>query len=250
MTACPPPDWTPSARQLAGMAAEGRLKSLITSDIQMIESKGIDPIRLKNYVRVLMTSNEHWVVPAGRDERRFCVLDVNPRCAQNHDYFREMDEELANGGREALLHDLLAFDLSTLNLRQIPRTEALLQQKVQSLDSVDSWWLARLSAGAPLRDGDGWPGEVQCDALFRDYLAAADEIGIKRKSDQNTFGVRLNELVPNLTKRRPRIPLDIGGVARPRFYVLPALRACRERFVEIVQQPIKWDEEEDCGENS
>src|SRR6202012_732780 len=36
-------------------AAEGRLKGLITSEMQMIESKGVDPIRLPNYVRVIMT---------------------------------------------------------------------------------------------------------------------------------------------------------------------------------------------------
>src|SRR5262249_54036900 len=89
-------------------AAERRLKGLITSPIQQIEHKNIDPIRLKNYVRLIMTSNEDWVVPAGKDERRFAVLDVDPRCAQNHEYFREMDAELANGGLEALLADLLA----------------------------------------------------------------------------------------------------------------------------------------------
>ncbi len=64
-----------------------------------------------------MTSNEDWVVPAGKDERRFCVLDVDPRCAQQHDYFREMDAELDNGGREKLLYDLQHFDLERVNLR-------------------------------------------------------------------------------------------------------------------------------------
>jgi hypothetical protein len=59
-------------------AAEGRLKGLITSETQMIEPKKVDPTRHKNYLRVIMTSNEDWVVPAGMDERRFCVLDVDP----------------------------------------------------------------------------------------------------------------------------------------------------------------------------
>ena len=82
-------------------AAEGRLKGLITSPIQQIEAKGVDPIRLPNYVRLIMTSNEDWSVPAGVDERRFCVLEVDQRCAKNHEYFREMDEELnsADGRR-------------------------------------------------------------------------------------------------------------------------------------------------------
>lgn len=67
-------------------AAEGRLKDLVTAEIQMIEQKSIDPIRLKNFVRLLMTSNEDWVVPAGKDERRFAVFDVDPRrrCRGRH----------------------------------------------------------------------------------------------------------------------------------------------------------------------
>lgn len=136
-------------------AAEGRLKGLVTAEFQMIEAKGVDPIRLKNYVRLLITSNEDWVVPAGKDERRFCVLDIDPRCAQNHGYFQEMDEELANGGREALLADLLAFDLSTVNLRQIPRTGALLEQKLRSLDPMENWWFERLRSGSTRRGGEG-----------------------------------------------------------------------------------------------
>jgi hypothetical protein len=83
-----------------------------------------------------MTSNEDWVVPAGMNERRFCVLDVDPRCEQNYEYFREIDEELAHGGLGYLLADLLAFDLDTVNLRPIPRTQALLKQKIRSLESV------------------------------------------------------------------------------------------------------------------
>jgi hypothetical protein len=98
--------------------AEGRLKGLITSETQMIEAKGLDSFQLKNYVRVLMTSEEDWVVPAGKDERRFLVLDVAPNVAQNHEYFAAMNKELTNGGKERLLHDLLNFDLGRVNLRQ------------------------------------------------------------------------------------------------------------------------------------
>jgi len=57
-------------------AGVGHLKGLITSDVQMIEHKGVDPVRVRNYVRLLVTSNEDWVVPAGPDERRWLVIDA------------------------------------------------------------------------------------------------------------------------------------------------------------------------------
>jgi hypothetical protein len=225
-------------------AAEGRLKGLITSTIQQIEAKGVDPIRLPNYVRLIMTSNEDWVVPAGMDERRFCVVDVDPRCAQNHDYFREMDEELASGGLECLLADLLAFDLDSINLRQIPRTEALLEQKIRSLSSVDSWWLERLMSGATLSHGVLWNTTVPCKSLFNDYIHVADKIGVRRKQEETVFGMRLKKLVPSIERaRRSAEIVDDDGhmvIKRVRCYLLPKLSEAREAFEALVDQPVTW----------
>src|SRR5262249_41990557 len=119
--------------------AEGRLKGLITAQTQLVEHKGVDAIKMHNFVRIFMTSNSDWVVPAGKDERRFAVLDVNPRCAKNRAYFGEMVKELDNGGREALLADLLAFDLESVELGEIPRTTALVEQKIYSLGDIEAW---------------------------------------------------------------------------------------------------------------
>lgn len=230
--------------------AEGRLKGLITSESQMIESKGIDPIRIRNYVRLMMTSNEDWVVPAGMDERRFCVLDVHPRCAQNHEYFREMQAQLDMGGRARLLYDLQRLDISRVNLRQVPRTEALLEQKIRSLDPLDAWWFSRLQDGAPLRGGGEWKNLVTTDALYDDYLKTAGEMGVGRKRDRSTFGSRLRKLVPGVQQRRFRIE---GEDRRPRCFELPSLAECREAFSDLVGQAVPWpalDDEASEGENT
>ncbi|SHF01881.1 hypothetical protein SAMN02745157_1451 [Kaistia soli DSM 19436] len=221
-------------------AAEGRLKDLVTAEIQMIEQKSIDPIRLKNFVRLIMTSNEDWVVPAGKDERRFAVFDVHPRCAQNHDYFREMREEMDNGGREALLADLLAFDLSTVNLRQIPMTSALLEQKFRSLDTVEAWWLERLMDGSTKRGGGDWKAEVAVDTLYDDYVAQAEKIGVKRKAEKVQFAIKLGKLVPGLQKTRPWVTDDHNVRRRTWSYVLPDLATCRALLTRAVGQEIDW----------
>lgn len=223
-------------------AAEGRLKGLVTSKFQMIEAKGIDPIRIDNHVRLLMTSNEDWVVPAGKDERRFCVLDVNPRCAQNTDYFKEMDEELDKGGRAALLHDLLTFDLSRVDLRRIPRTAALLEQKMRSLDSIDSWWMERCAAGATTVKGDTWQRVIPVETLHDDYLLQADKVGVRRKSEQTAFGIRMNKLVPGLTKTRIHIEVSPAVMRRAWCYQLPPLEVCRAALVDDMGQEIDWGE--------
>jgi len=226
-------------------AAEGRLKGLITSPIQQIEAKGVDPIRLDNYVRVVMTSNDEWVVPAGKDERRFCVLDVHPRCAKNHDYFGEMEEELNAGGREALLADLLSFDLGSVNLRQIPHTRELANQKLRSLNSAEAWWYERLFAGVPCRKLDLWPRDfVAKETLFDDYYLSADRVGIRRKSSETEIGQMLDKFVPGLiSKKRPVEHTDFRGdvtVRRKNCWLFPPLADCRAAFDEKLQQPLDW----------
>lgn len=225
-------------------AAEGRLKGLITSPIQQIEAKGVDPIRLKNYVRLVMTSNESWVVPAGRDERRFAVLDVDPRCVGNHGYFAEMAAELADGGYEALLHDLLTFDLSCVNLREIPKTAALLEQKELSLDPIKSWWLDRLYSGRTTRAGDTWERTIAVSALVDDYLNHADRIGVKRRAEETRLARELRRLVPGLSQSRPA-----SSGARVRCYRLPSLAECREAWDDAMDQAREWppDDEDESG---
>ena len=87
--------------------AEGKLKDLITGFKHRLEFKGIDPILVNNYVRLFVTGNQDWLVPAGFGERRFAIFDVGEANMQDHDYFAAIDAEMNNGGREALLDHLV-----------------------------------------------------------------------------------------------------------------------------------------------
>ncbi len=227
-------------------AAEGRLKGLVTSATQMIESKGVDPFRIKNYVRLIMTSNEDWVVPAGKDERRFCVLDVSAGVKENHGYFEEMFEELDNGGREALLADLLAFDLSTVNLRSIPRTASLLEQKIRSLDHVEAFLFERLYEGNLVKGAIGWPvdGLVRKSRLFDYYLEVSDRVGIKRRSEQTVFGMKMQRVLPCVGTVR-RYDEEVGGQAW--FYRFPALEEARVAFEAGLGQAVDWPSDSEAA---
>jgi hypothetical protein len=219
--------------------AEGRLKGLITSPIQQIESKGVDPIRLKNYVRLVMTSNEDWVVPAGKDERRYCVLDVKPGKAQDHGFFRQLWSEIENGGREALLADLMAFDMASVDMRVVPKTEALLEQKLRSLNSVESWWFGRLTDGRPTRDAKAWPTQVATDLLMEDYIKASERIGIKRKSSETEFGMAMRKLIPDVKRVKGWCGVSDASF-RKWCLVLPDIGMARHLFEKAVQQAVDW----------
>lgn len=230
--------------------AEGRLKGLITSKFQMVEPKNVDPFRLDNYVRIIMTSNEGWVVPAGKDERRYAVFDVSDRCKENHEYFDEMFAQMEDGGYEALLHDLMTYDLSRINLRLIPKTAALLEQKTRSLNPVESWFLTRLSAGTTRRKATGWETEVESDLLFRDYLEESDDVGVKRRAAQTEFGIELGRLVGVGADGRSRLRRgrrrwgENGTLVHT--YGLPDLAECRAEWARLVGQAVDWGEDDDA----
>lgn len=105
--------------------AEGNLKSLITEPFIVIEPKFVNAFTVKSYHRLIIATNNEWVVPASEDERRYCVLNVSDDRIGNSEYFNAMQRQLDNGGYEALLHDLQHRDLSQSNLRDAPRTEGL-----------------------------------------------------------------------------------------------------------------------------
>ena len=116
---------------------DGVLKSYITEPQIKIEPKGVDAFTVPNMLMIFMASNNDWVVPAGASARRYFVLDVSEKHKQEHGYFEAIAEQLDNGGRAALLHFLLNRDLSDFNIRIVPQTTALAEQKARSRRGVD-----------------------------------------------------------------------------------------------------------------
>ena len=104
----------------------------------MIEPKGVDPFFARNCIHLFMSSNSDWVVPAGADARRYFMLNVSDAKMQQTDYFAAISRQMDRGGREGLLHLLLTRDLSNFNVRHVPQTEALAEQKAYSRRGIDS----------------------------------------------------------------------------------------------------------------
>jgi hypothetical protein len=116
---------------------EGVLKALITEPTILIEPKGIDPFAIPNCLHIIMSSNSDWVIPASAEARRYAVFDVDPVHMQDRPYFAAIVNEMENGGQEALLHLLQNRDLSHFDIRAVPQTGALAEQKAHSRRGID-----------------------------------------------------------------------------------------------------------------
>lgn len=218
-------------------AGEGVLKGLVTEDTIVIEGKFQDAYAIRNHVRLMLASNKNWVVPAGLDERRFCVIDVSDIHQQDTKYFGAIVEQMENGGRAALLHHLSNLDISDVDLRRIPASAALNEQKLFSMTPLESWWLSKLQEGSmdgAKRDNtDDW--YVHPPRLHSEFVKAARERGLAHLPSLESFAHEVKKMAPGLDATRKYF----GGKQR-RCWVLPSLSKCRESFPHA-----NFDEEED-----
>jgi len=156
---------------------ESVLKGLVTEHTIPIEAKYANPEMVPNTLHVMMASNDTWVVPASGDERRFFVLDLSDEHMGDTVYFARLRRQLKEGGYSNLLHFLQTFDLSTFEVREVPGTAGLEEQKIESLDPRAEALLHLLIDGE-LPNNAGGPANI---AAMRDQLGrygGVDQMGL------------------------------------------------------------------------
>ncbi|MBK18787.1 MAG: hypothetical protein CMM52_08110 [Rhodospirillaceae bacterium] len=217
--------------------AEGVLKALITEDTIQIEMKGQDVVPFRNHIRLIVSSNNEWVVPAGNEERRFFILDVSEARMQDRAYFGSIVAQMNSGGREALLQYLLDYDLSATDVGSPPKTNALMDQKAYTASPLQSWWYERLVDGHITSERTKWDTEIPTDTLHEDYITFCQNQGIKRPKAPSAFGKELKALVPELERARPS-----NKKSRKYVYRLGELDVCRRNFDRLTMSSHHWDE--------
>ena len=223
--------------------AAGLLKGMITEPYIMCEPKGIDPYRIDNHINVIAAGNASYIVPAGEAERRFCVIDVSESHIQDSEYFRQLCHQMDNGGTEAMFHDLLALNISGIDLRDFPRSNALFDQQLMSMTPVQQWWFECLKFGTTRSDNFGydvsvyWPSQILISDLLTSLNVFLDTMNFKNKYSNTLLGREFRKLCPNI--KRQRITDDDE---RGYHYIMPSLDQCRKHFCTLMKFDIPWDD--------
>lgn len=119
--------------------SSSQIKGMVTEPSLFIEPKGVDATNQPNYLHIIIASNNDWVIPAAPGERRFAAFRVSDRRMGDKAYFNALFAEMDAGGLAAMLHDLLAMDLSGWHPRfSIPQTRELSDQKLAGLSGADA----------------------------------------------------------------------------------------------------------------
>jgi phage/plasmid-associated DNA primase len=221
-------------------SSEGVLKGLITSDKHMIELKGKDAFVVSNHVNCIISSNSSWVIPVGNKERRFFVLDVGNDHIQDHPYFEKIDQQMnEEGGIEAMLHDLMAIDISKFNLREAPKTSGLSDQLIQNFSSFDQFWFEKLISNAEIGEYDmesNSENMILKSKLYDEYVDFCKKINLKYIFTQAVFGRNLSKSCDFEVTQR----LQSNG-KYARSYIFPEKNVCRKQFTQQIGMEIDWD---------
>ncbi len=194
---------------------ESILKGLITEDVITIEGKGVNAYQSRNMLSLIMASNEDWVIPASSDERRYCVADMSDEQLGNNSYYDALvDACQTKSVKQAMLYEMLNCDLSEFNVSNIPDTEGLKTQRLESLDSLGKWWVIVLEKGIvyeSFNNDIGWLDVCTTSLLRASYLKYCNEQKLTKYDikDERELG---KFLATYYTRKRSRKILPIGVV--------------------------------------
>lgn len=227
---------------------ESVLKMLVTEDSIPIEQKGVDVETYPNYVHLIMAANDPHVIRASGDERRYFVLEVGDGAKQDKKFFGDMVRQMSDGGLEALLLHLQNVDLDGFQVRDVPQTDALQEQKLLSMSIDEEWWFRKLQNGR-LLDGDPeWEGHVQCDKIITDFTAYAEKWKFNRRGNETALGRFLNRVCPHVGRAQKRVSVEDYDPtegrtkmkqARTYFYDFGTLQQCRDAW-ESIHGHVEW----------
>lgn len=246
----------------------GVLKALITEPALTIEAKYANAVQAPNYVHVLMASNEDWVVPASISARQFMVLLTAATKVGNRPYFKAILNQMETGGYEAMLEELLHRDLTNFNVRDVPDSEGLQEQKKLSLGIPENWWMDVLQRGYVYKSKYGledhfgqWRDFETTEVLFASYSEFAKTRNERRLMTREALGTFMGKMAGGRPRRRRNVvigehmtdvPINQSGSEKRRQaklitkasatgYLFGTLEDAQSAFCDATKLPVDWE---------
>ena len=109
-----------------------KLKNLITQSDQIIEKKGLDPVKFTDFNNYIFLSNNDWPIKVEQsDGRYFCLHLDNSKCTDS-DYFDALVEQLNPDSANIFYNYLLNINISNWKKLKIPKTGLRNELKINS----------------------------------------------------------------------------------------------------------------------
>jgi hypothetical protein len=223
-----------------------RLKSLVTEPTITIEQKQQPRRSIGSFHRFFTTTNHAHFAHVEADDRRFVFFHVSDKRQGDLTYWKQVHQSINDPAViSAMVYDLERYDLTNFDVRQRPRNEAHMDQKLRSLTGFDRYWYEVLQTGDfdPARRATvSNPWQEPCFVATKVLLEGWKEYekGTRHYSARQEREVHqaLKRLCPSAKQDRKT---DSGEASRGKQ--LPALPDARLEFVEFLGGNIDWGEQ-------
>jgi hypothetical protein len=225
--------------------AMDRLKSLVTEPTITIEQKQQPRRSIDSYHRFFTTTNHAHFAHVEPDDRRFVFFHVSDKRQGDAAYWKQVHQAINDPVViSAMVYDLASYDLTNFDVRQRPRNEAHMDQKLRSLTGFDRYWYEVLQSGDfgngafPEPTGD-WSGPcfVSTKCLLRGWKDHEKGQRLFQPRQERDVHKALDRLCPSAQRRRPT---NKGDQKRGRN--LPPLATARQEFAAALRGVVQWDD--------
>jgi hypothetical protein len=134
-----------------------------------------------------------------------------------------------------MLYDLLQYDYSAVNLRDFPKTEALLDQIERSISPTQKFWLSCLREERQFSVLK-WGEPIDTRDLYQEFNEFMESLSLRYPPPQHQFMKELKRMCPGLERRRLRKKGE-----RFQVVIFPTLDECRKQFEGFLGQSIDWE---------
>jgi len=167
------------------MEHSSELKSMITSPTQSFEPKNKSIMEVKNYCRMIFTTNKDNPVDMSENERRFLLTNASGEMVGNLTFWNQLREVLFNPeSGKVIAQYLLDVDVSTFNARDIPKCDYQEYIEDKSI-SIEDLFLEQLVL-------EEW---VKMNELFELYRSFCSENAYNAVDNSRSLGHRLSNAV-------------------------------------------------------
>ena len=220
-----------------------KLKAVISEPTIRIEEKYEPKRTITSIHRIIAASNNDHFANIQGDDRRFFILRVSDCHQQDHAYFAKYLDALDDGiSVPALVHALLAFDISSFNVHLRPKTAEHGQQKILSLDGFQRFYYEALQSGEKpsinTYNPSEWYGSfrIATKDLKEAYLNFDKNANKHRPVIEGEISQKIKAMCPSTESVRWQD--DNRQVRGLKF---PPLEEARKEFDDYIEFTCDWD---------
>jgi len=212
---------------------EGSIKSLISDDDTTYEIKNGPSFSGKNYSRLILDSNEKFVIPATFDEGRYIALEASDSRKGDIEFHDKTNEIRKNTKKmEKLMYFFFNFNYKPYEqyLREAPKTKLLGEQIKRNFNLILKWWYSVLINGIIphvhyIKDGIGI--RIATSDLWNSFIRYHNALKTKYENEDSFYtDIKDDFLDDILLKKGLKMPSTNSSAK-----VLKSLKECRNAFI-------------------